>query len=195
MKWVEMKDETAKLWNLREMIGERGAEASAGPNVSACKCFSFIKSHLSVCQRLWRDGSSTLWLISELLGNWLLSLLCFYLWKPLIGQGFLMIFDFDENVNESWLKSSVLSGVFVTKLIKVIWKVCFGGWDADWSLYTLHRIHVFRPLCNTFISDIIIIKSHQWTLKIKVWVFFYSNKPFYNQSFQAYASFLSQSVI
>lgn len=61
--WAEMKEETAELWNLVAMIGERGAEAGARPNVSACKCFSFIKSHLSACQQLWRDGSRGLWLI------------------------------------------------------------------------------------------------------------------------------------
>lgn len=49
--WAEMKVETAGLWNLGEMIGERGAEASTGPKVSACECFSFIKSHSSACQR------------------------------------------------------------------------------------------------------------------------------------------------
>lgn len=48
--WVEIKEETAELWILVEMIGERGAEAR--PNVSVCKCFSFIKSHLSACQQL-----------------------------------------------------------------------------------------------------------------------------------------------
>lgn len=60
---VEMKEETAELWNLGEMIGEQGGRGGgvgggAGPNASACKCFSFIKSHLSACQRLRRDGSA-----------------------------------------------------------------------------------------------------------------------------------------
>lgn len=48
-----MKEETAELWNLGEMIGELGR----GGQWRACECFSFIKSHLSACQRRRRDGS------------------------------------------------------------------------------------------------------------------------------------------
>lgn len=55
-----------------------------------------------------------------------------------------MTFDFDENINEAWLKSAVLSGVFVTKRVKVIWKLCFGGWD--W-LMLMHLPHKQRSSC------------------------------------------------